>query len=111
MQMTNEEQENNFIIMPEGYFIYNACTDPCDFLVGPCACGAFHTDKYPADREVYEMVKMKEGREMNNQDDDKVSKLITLTLCDSGMHNWHPISGKVCTECGISKLAFFYEGK
>ena len=21
---------------------YNVCTDPCDMLQGPCACGAFH---------------------------------------------------------------------
>lgn len=21
---------------------YNACTDPCDMLEGPCACGAWH---------------------------------------------------------------------
>jgi hypothetical protein len=22
---------------------HNACNEPCDFLVGPCACGAWHT--------------------------------------------------------------------
>lgn len=22
---------------------YNACTEPCDMLIGPCACGAWHT--------------------------------------------------------------------
>ncbi len=22
---------------------YNACSDACDMLVGPCACGAWHT--------------------------------------------------------------------
>jgi hypothetical protein len=21
---------------------YNACTEPCDMFVGPCACGAWH---------------------------------------------------------------------
>ena len=21
---------------------YNACSDPCDMLFGPCACGAWH---------------------------------------------------------------------
>ena len=30
--------------MPEEYLgqFYNACTDPCDMLQGPCACGAWH---------------------------------------------------------------------
>ena len=22
--------------------IFNACSDPCDMLIGPCACGAWH---------------------------------------------------------------------
>ena len=22
---------------------YNACNEPCDMLIGPCACGAWHT--------------------------------------------------------------------
>lgn len=22
---------------------HNACTDPCDMLQGPCACGAYHS--------------------------------------------------------------------
>ena len=29
--------------MPDGIKIYNSCTDPCDVLVGPCVCGAWHT--------------------------------------------------------------------
>ena len=23
---------------------YNACNEPCDMLVGPCACGAWHSE-------------------------------------------------------------------
>ena len=23
---------------------YNACNEPCDFLIGPCACGAWHDE-------------------------------------------------------------------
>ena len=24
---------------------YNACNEPCDFLVGPCACGGWHDER------------------------------------------------------------------
>ncbi len=36
--------KNNFIPMPKEWIgqYYNACTDPCDMLCGPCACGATH---------------------------------------------------------------------
>lgn len=30
------------IVMPKHISIYNACTDRCDMLDGPCACGAWH---------------------------------------------------------------------
>ena len=33
--------------MPGDYIgaFYNACSDPCDMLQGPCACGAWHQQK------------------------------------------------------------------
>jgi len=36
--------KNNLASMPEEYLgqFHNACTDPCDMLQGPCACGATH---------------------------------------------------------------------
>jgi len=38
------KEGSNLIPMPEkliGKF-FNSCTEPCDFLIGPCACGAWH---------------------------------------------------------------------
>lgn len=35
---------SDLVAMPKhliGKF-HNACVDPCDMLVGPCACGAWH---------------------------------------------------------------------
>lgn len=26
---------------------FNACNEPCDFLIGPCACGAWHDEAEP----------------------------------------------------------------
>jgi hypothetical protein len=26
---------------------FNACKEPCDMLIGPCACGAWHTESEP----------------------------------------------------------------
>jgi hypothetical protein len=47
--MRNKHKEhynpkNNLASMPKEYLgkFYNACTDPCDMLQGPCACGAWH---------------------------------------------------------------------
>lgn len=39
--------ENDLASMPPEYIgkFYNACTDPCDMLQGPCACGAWHHQK------------------------------------------------------------------
>ncbi len=39
--------KNKLASMPEKYYgkFYNACTDPCDMLQGPCACGAFHNQE------------------------------------------------------------------
>jgi hypothetical protein len=36
--------KNDLATMPEAYYgkFYNACTEPCDMLQGPCACGAWH---------------------------------------------------------------------
>lgn len=37
-------KNNRLASMPEDYIglFHNACTDPCDMLQGPCACGAWH---------------------------------------------------------------------
>lgn len=37
-------KDNGLASMPDKYvgLFYNACTDPCDMLEGPCACGAWH---------------------------------------------------------------------
>lgn len=36
---------------------YNACTEPCDMLVGPCCCGAWHTVKDANDWIAAELAK------------------------------------------------------
>lgn len=35
---------NRFIVYPEHWEPYynGGCSDPCDMLQGPCACGAWH---------------------------------------------------------------------
>ena len=41
---------NSVMPMPIEYIgkFYNACTDPCDMLEGPCACGAwYHQEEWP----------------------------------------------------------------
>ena len=37
---------NGFVPWPDQWFDrhYNACNEPCDFLVGPCVCGAWHQE-------------------------------------------------------------------
>lgn len=39
-----EPVDNGLRAMPEEFLgkFFNACTDACDMLVGPCACGAWH---------------------------------------------------------------------
>ena len=39
-----QERDNGFIVMPEKFLgkFFNACTESCDFIEGPCACGAWH---------------------------------------------------------------------
>jgi hypothetical protein len=32
--------------MPEAVVVYNAYNSPCDFIVGPCCCGAWHDWAY-----------------------------------------------------------------
>ncbi len=35
--------ENGLLGWPEDWErVYNSCTEPCDMLIGPCACGASH---------------------------------------------------------------------
>ena len=43
-ELKDQENKNNFMVMPESWIgqVYNACTDPCDMLYGPCVCGAWH---------------------------------------------------------------------
>ena len=36
-------RKNNFEEMPHIFEQHNSCTDRCDMLVGPCACGATHS--------------------------------------------------------------------
>lgn len=35
---------NGMLGWPDNWTLrrYNACNEPCDFLIGPCACGAMH---------------------------------------------------------------------
>lgn len=60
-------RENNIASMPEPYLgkFFNACTEPCDMLQGPCACGAYHTqEEWPDNiqREVFGSIKQNEGK-------------------------------------------------
>jgi len=46
------EDFKKLVPMPVRYIgqFYNACTDPCDMLEGPCACGAWHhQNEWPDD--------------------------------------------------------------
>ena len=36
---------DGIVPMPEEIVVYNACNEPCDMLVGPCACGGYHDVK------------------------------------------------------------------
>jgi hypothetical protein len=40
---------NGLVSWPAAWidYHYNACNEPCDFLVGPCSCGAWHTETEP----------------------------------------------------------------
>lgn len=35
-------ENNSLIVMPKHINVYNASTERCDMLVGPCCCGAWH---------------------------------------------------------------------
>lgn len=70
--------KNNLASMPKKYLgqFYNACTEPCDMLQGPCACGAWHhQEEWPDEiqKEVFGFVSDKETtikrkrRETHNQ--------------------------------------------
>lgn len=38
-------KHNGLLAMPDEYLnIHNACTEPCDMVSGPCACGAWHSE-------------------------------------------------------------------
>jgi len=41
---SNYNPDNGLASMPQKYIglFYNACSEPCDMLQGPCACGAWH---------------------------------------------------------------------
>ena len=62
----NYNLDNDLVDMPKKYYgrFHNACTDPCDMLQGPCACGAWHSqEEWPEDiqREVFGTHKKYEG--------------------------------------------------
>jgi hypothetical protein len=40
-------QQSGLLSWPDDWFDYryNACNKPCDMLIGPCACGAWHKIK------------------------------------------------------------------
>lgn len=38
-------ESTSLVRMPEHIEIYNACNEPCDVLIGPCSCGAWHSIK------------------------------------------------------------------
>ena len=42
-------KQNGMVPWPDGWTVrrYNACNEPCDMLVGPCACGAWHYETEP----------------------------------------------------------------
>jgi hypothetical protein len=46
--------QSGMVPWPDDWFDYhyNACNEPCDFLVGPCACGATHLASEEWVREV-----------------------------------------------------------
>lgn len=35
-------KKDHIVPMPPEFFFHNACSERCDMLVGPCACGAWH---------------------------------------------------------------------
>lgn len=43
-QKPHYNSKNGFLPMPEEFcgMFFNASTEPCDMLVGPCSCGAWH---------------------------------------------------------------------
>ena len=43
-ELKDQENKNNLMPMPVEWIgqYHNACTNPCDMLCGPCACGAWH---------------------------------------------------------------------
>jgi hypothetical protein len=42
-RLREAQPDPNNVGFPPGHRrLYNACTEPCDMLVGPCACGAWH---------------------------------------------------------------------
>jgi len=49
---THFNPDNGLANMPIKFIgeFWNACTDPCDMLSGPCACGAWHQqEEWPDD--------------------------------------------------------------
>lgn len=52
---THFNLKNGLASMPLEYIglFWNACTDPCDMLSGPCACGAWHQqEEWPDDLQM-----------------------------------------------------------
>jgi hypothetical protein len=45
MQKALQLNKNGLLGYPQDWpSRYNACNEPCDMLIGPCACGAWHTE-------------------------------------------------------------------
>lgn len=51
---------NNLIAMPKKFRdkFHNACTDACDMLVGPCACGAWHHVRDWPEKDIQHMIEV-----------------------------------------------------
>ena len=52
---THFNPKNGLASMPSEYIgsYYNGCSDPCDMLSGPCACGAtHHQEEWPDDLQM-----------------------------------------------------------
>lgn len=41
---SEEEKKSCLVAMPVHIKYYNGNSQPCDLLIGPCCCGAWHTE-------------------------------------------------------------------
>ncbi len=56
--------DNDLVVMPEKYQgkFHNACNKSCDFVCGPCVCGALHHLEDWNDEVQAEVVRIKEEK-------------------------------------------------